>query len=58
MTGILCDTGTFKIDRSTDLQTWTGVGAITVTTPNFPGTPFTDTNAHGLSKAYYRVKQQ
>ena len=54
---LFADAGTFKVERSSDLQTWTEAGTITVTTPNFPGTPFTDTNAHGLSKAFYRVKQ-
>ena len=53
---IFADAGTFKVMRSTDLQTWTEAGIITVTTPNFPGTPFTDTNAHGLSTAFYRVR--
>ena len=53
---LFADTGTFTVLRSTDLQTWTEGGTITVTTPNFPGTPFTDTVAHAQGKAFYRVK--
>ena len=55
---LFADTVTFNIERSTDLQTWAEPGAITVTAPNFPGTTFSDNNAHGLSNAFYRVKKR
>ena len=53
---LFADTGTFTVLRSTDLQTWTEIATTTITTPNFPGTAFTDTSAHLQQKAFYRVK--
>ena len=55
---LFADARTFTVLRSTDLLTWVEAGTITVTTPNFPGTAFTDTSAQSQAKAFYRVKSQ
>jgi hypothetical protein len=53
---LFADTGTFNIFRSTDLKTWTGVGSIIVTTPSYPGNPFTDGTGHGLEASFYELR--
>ena len=53
---LFADSGTFDIFRSTDLKSWTSVGSITVTTPNYPGNAFIDTTGHGLDNAFYEVR--
>jgi hypothetical protein len=52
---LFADAATFNVFRSTGLSTWTGIGSVTVTTPNYPGTAFTDATAHGLARAFYKV---
>src|SRR5258705_307962 len=53
---VFADTGTFSVFRSTDLTNWTAAGSVTVGTPNYPGTAFTDTMLEGPGKVFYEIR--
>jgi Leucine-rich repeat (LRR) protein len=53
---LFADTGTFNVFRSTDLTNWVAAGSITVSTPNYPGTTFTDTGGQSLGEAFYQIR--
>jgi internalin A len=54
---LFADVGTFTVIRSTNLKSWDEVGSILVTTPNYPGTLFTDATAPDKDKGFYQVRK-
>ena len=54
---LFADVGTFKVQRSKNLKTWTEIGSITVASPNLPGAKFTDSGAPASESRFYRVQQ-
>jgi len=49
--------GSLAVLRSIDLTNWTNIGSVTITTPNYPGVTFTDTNSPPRAGAFYRLVQ-